>query len=177
MKKFVIILFMILSSTQLVFAQSVKIRVGESIIETEIVANTETEIYTKNGNFKIKDIDVLIFRSYDDKKLPFYNNLLQQTNIEFEDGKNLNNENIDGNIEKYNSNLFKSPGDYLIDAGDEAIIGVFIPIATAIAVTVFEAPPIVAALGGVAGLGFQISAWIKVKKAGKAMKNNQIKNL
>jgi hypothetical protein len=170
MRKLVILFSVLFFSFNLLFAQSVKIQIGSEVIETEIVANTGNEIYTKNGNFLIKDVDVITFKNYDDTKLPFYNNLIQQTKVLFEDGTEITNQNIDGAIEKYNSKLIKSSGDYLIDAGTEAMIGVFIPIAAAIATSSLDAPPAVLIIGGVVGLTLQISAWNKVIKAGKAMK-------
>jgi hypothetical protein len=178
MKKIILVIFTFFFFTQIVFSQSVKIIIGERVIETEIVANTSNEIFTKNGNFKIEDIDKITFKTYDKTNLPFYNDLLQKTKVEFEDGKMISLETIDADIEKYNSNLVKSPGDYFIEAGNVGIIGVLIPIAVATSAVFLEVPPIVIVAGGVAGIALQISAWSKVKKGGKSIKiENEIKDL
>lgn len=167
-----ILLSIFLLTVLVVHGQEVKIVVGSDITETEIIAHSSQQIMTNAGNFNLSQVDKIVFKDYDPKMLGFYNDLLRKTKLEFEDGASLALEEVDEVMEELNWQMVKGSGDYLNEAGNAGIVGLVLPV-VAVGAMILLDEPLVGAIGGVVGIVFQISAWVKVKQAGKMMKNEK----
>jgi hypothetical protein len=153
-------------------SNKIKIQVDEKIIETEYVALTPDQIFTKDGNFYFDKINKITFSSFNKTQLGLYNDLIQKSKIEFEDGTEINSSNIDDVVLKANKELLNDSGDYLIQASGNAIAGIVIPIVGA-GISIATGNPWIGYGTSIIGVGLQINAWLKVKKAGKALKVEQ----
>lgn len=171
-----IIFTLIFSLASLIgYGQEIKIIQADKEIETSIIATSSDQIFTEAGNFKISEIEKIIFKTYNSNQLSLYNDLLQKIPIEFEDGFVLDQQSIDAEIQAYNLRLVTGSDQYLIQASNNALLGLGIPI-VGIGVAYLTEIPEVGIASGIIGFGLQIVAWTKIRKAGQAMKKETIKS-
>ena len=155
-----------------VFSQEVKIKVGEKEIETSIIATSSDQLFTNTGNFRFSEIEKIIFKVYESSRLDLYNELMQNVEIEFEDGQELDSDTVYSLMDQYNKNLLIGSDQYLIQASNNALLGIGIPLVGVGVMYLTEIPEIGIASGVIGGV-LIISAWLKVRKAGQALKKEK----
>jgi hypothetical protein len=154
------------------FSQEIKIKVGEKEIETSIIAKSSDQLFTKDGNYRFSEIEKIIFKVYESSRLDLYNELMQKVEIEFEDGQELDSDSVYSLMDEYNKNLLIGSDQYLIQASNNALLGIGIPLVGVGVMYLTEIPEIGIASGVIGGV-LIISAWIKVRKAGQALKREK----
>jgi hypothetical protein len=156
-----------------VYGQEIKIKLANREINTSVIATSSDQIFTKDGNFKFSEIESVSFKSFENSRLGLYTSLINNTKIEFENGYILNADNLDTLIADYNKNLISGSDQYLIEASNNAMMGLILPILGLSVAYISEIPEIGIA-SGVVGFALQIVAWSKIKKAGKALRNEKL---
>jgi hypothetical protein len=154
------------------YGQEIKIKLADKEIETSIVATSSDQLFTNAGNFRFSEIEKITFKAYDSSQLSLYNDLLRKVEIEFEDGQELDSDSIYAMMDQYNKALLLGSDQYLIQASNNALLGIGIPLVGLGVVYLTETPEIGIA-SGIIGGALIISAWIKVRRAGQALKREK----
>jgi hypothetical protein len=158
------------------FSQEIKITQADKEIETSFIAMSSDQIFTDAGNFRFSEIEKITFKAYDINRLSIYNDLLQKIPVEFQDGFKLDTKSIDSEMQAYNMRLVTGSDQYLIQAANNALIGIAIPL-VGIGVMYLTDIPAIGIASGIIGSGLIVVAWIKIRKAGQALKQEKKSNI
>ena len=171
------------------YSQKANIKIKNKTVTTSILEFGDNGIFTDNGYFLFSEINQIIFEKFDSEFQSTYSTLENKVSISF--GNRPDIEKTTPIIIKELSDKAQIyPEDYLIKGSRSALTGIALSglgvILTVVGASADEGYEGLFGYGGeelsiaggalgIVGLGFVIDGWVKIGKAGKAMKAERLK--
>jgi hypothetical protein len=171
------------------YSQKANIEMKDKTVTTSILEFGDNGIFTDNGYFLFSEISQIIFEKFDPAFQSTYSNLKNKVSISFGNRPDIEKTtpNPDAisellKIKELSDKVQIYPEDYLIKGSRSALtgialsgLGVILAVVGAGTDDVGEELSIVGGALGIGGLGLVIDGWVKIGKAGKAMKAERLK--